>query len=440
VTENYAELVVDGHRILPALLADIAAAERAIHISIFLFFRDPIGEEVAAALASKARAGVDVRVLLNIQKTHMGDPFSTGEKEMMEHDPNVQYDPTDVKPLCEQLTAAGVLVRDTNIDYDAEVKVPDPRLRSIAQQIRGAIEVDDMHIDHRKLVVIDGRIGWCGGANIGAQYLFHVPFEPEKDAQEEGQERKLAKLPEPWWKWHDSLTRFEGPIVSELEKHFHERWLLDGGDDYALSPSSPSHGPTRGYALRAAEVYSNQPDDQPNGVRELYLRLIREAKHSIFIENPYLYHPELIEVLCAAKTANPSLQVELIVPSGRHNDNSFSQDAQEHEYERLIACGIHVYEYRNHFNHLKMAVFDGRFSIHGSTNLNCRSLENDKDFELVILVDDEPFARSVLEQVRDVDVQHAHRIGERDLHGSLSGIRRRVRDPRTLLLLSKRML
>ena len=79
VAENFAELVVDGHRILPALLADIAAAERAIHISIFLFFHDPIGEEIAAALEAKARAGVDVRVLLNIQKTHMGDPFSTGE-------------------------------------------------------------------------------------------------------------------------------------------------------------------------------------------------------------------------------------------------------------------------------------------------------------------------------------------------------------------------
>jgi hypothetical protein len=72
--------------------------------------------------------------------------------------------------------------------------------------------------------------------------------------------------------------------------------------------------------------------------------------------------------------------------------------------------------------------------------LNCRSLENDKDFELVVLIDDEAFARSVLAQVRDVDVPRATRIRESDLHGSFAGLRRRVRDPRTLALLAKRML
>ena len=86
---NHAQLLVDGQRILPALLEDIAAAERVIHLSIFLFFRDPIGQQVAEALAAKARLGLDVRVLLNMEKTAMGDPFSTGEKEMMKHDPNI---------------------------------------------------------------------------------------------------------------------------------------------------------------------------------------------------------------------------------------------------------------------------------------------------------------------------------------------------------------
>jgi cardiolipin synthase len=437
---NFAELYVDGQRILPALLADIAAAERTIHVSVFLFFRDPIGLEVAQALASKARAGLDVRVLLNKEKTAMGDPFSTGEKEMMKHDPDIDYDPTDTKPLCELMTAAGVQVQDTNIDYDADVHVADARLHSVAQQIRGAIAVDDMHIDHRKVVIVDGHVGWCGGANIGAQYLFHLPFDPKKDAREEGLERKLARLREPWWKWHDSLTRFEGPIALDLEEAFHDRWVLDGGDDYARVQASPTKDAARGQPLRSAQIHCNEPNDQPNGVRELYLRLIGEARASIFIENPYLYQPKIAEALCAAKSANPALSVILIVPAGRHNDNSFSQDAQEHEYERYLSCGIELYEYQNHFNHLKMAVFDERFSIHGSTNLNCRSLEDDKDFELVVLVDDAAFARTVLEHVRDVDLPHSRRIEAADLHGGLAGLRRRVRDPRTLALLAKRML
>lgn len=440
MAENFAELHVDGQRILPALLADIAAAERFIHVSIFLFFRDPVGLEVAEALAAKARAGVAVRVLLNMDKTAMGDPFSTGEKEMMKHDPNVEYDPTDARPLCELLTAAGAEVQNTDIDYDLDVKVSDARLSSVASQIRGAIAVDELHIDHRKILIVDGRVGWCGGANIGAQYLFHVPFDARKDAREEGQERMLAHLPEPWWKWHDSLTRFEGPIALELEHHFRERWLLDGGGEYEPPAALPASAAPIGMPVRQIELFCNEPNDRPNGVLELYLRLIREARRSIFIENPYLYYPDICEALCAAKTANPELEVTLIVPAGRHNDNSFSQDAQEHEYQRYLECGIELYEYQNHFNHLKMAVFDARWSIHGSTNLNCRSLEKDKDFELVLLVDDEPFARSVLERVRDVDIPNSKRFALSDLHDGLSGLRRRVRDPRTLALLAKRML
>lgn len=439
MSRNFAELLVDGHRILPALLQDIAGAQRTIHVAIFLFFRDPIGEQLAAALAAKARAGLDVRVLLNVQKTAMGDPFSTGEKEMLKHDPNIDYDPTEVEPMCTRMMAAGVRVVDTNIDYDAQVRVADARLRSVAKQIRGAIAIDDMHVDHRKIIVIDGRIGYCGGANIGAQYLFHVRFDPEKDAKEEGEERRRAGLSEPWWKWHDSLTRFEGPIAQELEAHFHERWLLDGGDDYSPEASAFDR-PARGQPVFSARIFHNEPNEQPNGVRELYLGLIAGARRSIFIENPYLYHPSLVEALRAAKSARPELDVCLIVPSGRHNDNAFSQDAQEHEYERSIACGIEVREYQNHFNHLKIAVFDERYSIHGSTNLNCRSLEDDKDFELVILVDDEAFARSVLAQVRDVDMTHSRRVTAAELRNGFSGLRLRVRDPRTRLLLAKRLL
>jgi cardiolipin synthase len=439
MARNFAEMLVDGHCILPALLADIEAAESFVHFSMFLFFRDPIGEEVAEALCRKARSGVSVRVLLNLQKTAMGDPFSTGEKEMIEHDPNVDHDPTDVKPLCDRLTSAGVLVRDTNIDYDSVVSGLDPRLSSVAAQIREGIEIDEMHVDHRKIVVIDGRVGWCGGANIGAQYLHHVAFDPQKDAKVEGEERKQAGQSEPWWKWHDSLTRFEGPIATELDAAFHDRWLLDGGEPYTPAPPMPSATPHRGRPVHSVELYCNEPNERPNQVRELYLRMIGEARTSIFIENPYLYHPVIVEALCRAKTEKPELDVVLIVPSGLYNDNSFSQDAQEHEYARLLDCGIGVHEYQNHFTHLKTAVFDARFSIHGSTNLNYRSLENDKDFELVVLVDDAELAAWMLANVRDVDLLHSGRITASMTRG-IAGLRRRVRDPRTLALLSNRLL
>jgi cardiolipin synthase len=441
-SENRAEFLVNGHAILPSLLRDIRAASSNIHISIFLWFRDPIGDELADALIERASAGVTVRVLLNVEKTAMGDPFSTGEAEMMKTDPSVKHDPTEVEPLCARLREAGIEVHDTNIDYDAKIAGLDPRLESLSAQIADSIDIDDLHIDHRKIVVIDGRVAYCGGANIGAQYMHHVPFDPHKDARQEGEERQRAGLNEPWWKWHDSLTRFEGPIAADLDRAFHERFVLDGGRDFALPipVESASTGAPRGHVIRSARVLCNAPSPTPNEVREAYLELVRRAERSIFIENPYFYYEPLVDALCEAKRARPHLDVTIVVPTLEYNDNEFAEDAQQYWYARYLEHEIAVYEYACHFTHMKLAVFDERFSIHGSTNCNYRSLEDDKDFELIVLVDDEPFARHLLRIVRDVDVQHSRRITREALEGSFSAFRMRHRDPRTLYLLSQRIL
>jgi cardiolipin synthase len=443
---NFAAMLVNGDEMFPTLLDDVRAARSSIHVSMFLWFRDPVGKELAQALIAKAHDGVAVRVLLNFQKTAMGDPFSTGEKEMMEHDPSITEDPLDVEPMCSEMRDAGIEVVDTNIDYDHVHSNIAPRLRSVATQIRDTIAIDDLHVDHRKIIVIDGQVGYCGGANIGAQYMYYVPFDPQKEAHDEAAERKRENLSEPWWKWHDSLTRFAGPVVDELEQHFHDRFVLDGGQDYTLATidhteTAPILTQARGaMQIASARVVCNEPNDEPNAVRELYLRLIREATRSIFIENPYLYHPALVDALCEAKRQRPELDVTLVLPADKWNDNSFAQDAQQHEYARYLEHGITVHEYQRHFTHLKIAVFDERWSIHGSTNGNFRSLEDDKDFELVVLVDDEPFARCVLERVRDVDIAHSREITSADLAGSISGFRIRHRDPRTLFLISRREL
>ena len=175
-------------------------------------------------------------------------------------------------------------------------------------------------------------------------------------------------------------------------------------------------------------------------MRDLYLRLIADARRSIFIENPYLYHPAIVAALCRAKSERPELNVELVLPARIHNDNSFSQDAQEHEYERLLAYGVELYEYQNHFTHLKTAVFDGRFSIHGSTNLNFRSLENDKDFELVVCVDSPTLGAWMLEHVRKRDLRYSRRVTAQELHEGFAGTRKRIRHPWTIALCAQRML
>jgi len=205
---NRAENLVDGHRTLPVLLADLAAARSTIHISIFLFFNDPIGKEIERVLCDRARAGVKIRILVNLEKTEMGDPFSTGEEEMMEEDPDFPDDAMDVEALAHRLRAWGIKVLDSNLDFDKVPDTQDTKLREQACLIKETSRMDAAHVDHRKLVTIDGRVAYCGSANFGAQYLFHIPFDPAIEAHEEADRARKSKGPEPWWKWHDGFVRF----------------------------------------------------------------------------------------------------------------------------------------------------------------------------------------------------------------------------------------
>ena len=243
---NRAENLVDGHRTLPVMLADLAAARATIHISIFLFFNDPIGKEIERVLVDRARVGVKVRILVNLEKTAMGDPFSTGEEEMMEEDPDFPDDAMDVDALAQRLRASGVQVLDSNLDFDADPKTDDPKLCEQARLIKQTSRMDAAHVDHRKLITIDGRVAWCGSANFGAQYLFHIPFDPAIEAHAEADSARKEKSPEPWWKWHDGFVRFEGPVEREFDAYFRERWVLDGGDDYGAVQTIGRAGPPSG--------------------------------------------------------------------------------------------------------------------------------------------------------------------------------------------------
>ncbi len=437
---TWVESLIDGHRVLPALLRDLASATRALHISIFLFFDDPIGNEIADILCAKARAGVEVRVLLNVEKTDMADPFDTGEKEMMEKDPGFSRDPTELDEFRQRLVDAGVEIIDTELDYDEIVVTGDPEIDRLGREIHDSVKVDAMHVDHRKIVTIDGRVAWCGGANFGGQYLHHLPFDPALEAHAEADAAREAGRPEPWWKWHDGLARFEGAIVWDLDGVFRERWLLGGGRDYRRLDVTMPDAP-RGVLVESARIIKNEPSSRTNEIREVYRARILAAERSIFLENPYLYHPAIVAALIEAKSARPDLRVTVIVPAREWNDNKFAQDAQRHCYPGLVAAGIELFEYQNHFNHLKIATFDDHWVILGSANLNYRSLEDDKDFEAGVLIESDELARDIARHVRDADIPHSKRITAEDVRGlGPRALRMRTRDPRTLLMVASREL
>lgn len=435
MSSNWAENLVDGHRVLPVLMADLRAARSTIHFSTFLWFNDPIGQAIADELCRKAIQGVRVRVLVNLAKTELGDPFSTGEQEMMERDPDFPDDALDSEALARRMRGCGVELYDSNLDFDCAVNTDDVQLLEQRRLIRDTSRMDAMHVDHRKVIVIDGRVAYLGSANIGAQYLHWHAFDPAIEAKEEARRLHAADRPEAWWKWHDGFVRFEGPVALELDRVFRERWVLDGGSDYGVVETVPGTSAPRGIPIDGIELFKNQPDATPNACRRAFLESIRSARESIFIENPYLYHPDIVGALLDAKGHNASMQITLIVPALQWNDNEYAQDALQHHYASFVRAGIRVFEYQNHFNHLKLAVFDERVSIVGSANLNFRSLENDCDFELIARVHSPAFARSINEQVRDVDLRTAVEMTEDELSFSV-----RRRDPRTLFLVGRRVL
>ena len=437
---NFVENFVDGDRLLPVLLQDLGAATRSIHVTVFLFFDDPIGEEISAVLEAKARAGVTVRVLLNVEKTDMGDPFGTGEKEMMKEDPSFARDPTDVSNMRRRLLEAGVDVMDTEINYRKIVDTSDPDLDQLGCEIRKSIKIGALHIDHRKILTIDGRVAYCGSANLGAQYQYHLPFDPAKEAHAEALAARQVGQPEPWWKWHDGFARFEGSIVFDLDRVFRERWLLEGGTNFQSIEAVTLAAP-RGMSVLSARVIKNEPSSRTNEIRHVFRERILAAEKSIFIENPFLYHPAVVEALLVAKRERPLLDVTLIVPAGKWNQNKYAYDAQQYYYRAYLDAGFEVFEYQNHFTHLKLATFDMRWVIVGSANLNFRSLEDDKDFEACVLIESEDLARNVDREVRVEDIRWSSRIRSEDVYGaSWKAFRTRSRGLRTLMMIAAREL
>jgi phosphatidylserine/phosphatidylglycerophosphate/cardiolipin synthase-like enzyme len=425
---DYVRNLVDGSEVLPVLLQDLRAATSTIHVSMFLFFNDPIGREVARVLEAKASDTahpVKVRVLLDEDSSHRSDPFSVGDvKRLVRQRPSLFAQMLDIQALVAELRAAGVEVHNTKVDLARPPETGTPVFDADAEAIRHTVGLFGpipagipgpftvWNVDHRKIITIDGRVGYCGSANIGAQYLYHQPFNPAREAWAEAGEG-----PEPWAKLHDGLVRFEGPVVAEFDQLFRERWVLDGGPDFAPALPAAARPGATGQPVQRLRVVPGQPMGAVNPIRTLFLEMIGGAHSSIFIENPYLLHPQIKAALVTAKQRRPHLRIDLVLPAEKWNDSALDQDAQRYGYQEYLPVGINIFEYQSHFNHLKVATFDERFAIVGSANLNFRSLEDDRDFELVVLVEDPAFTFDINQRVRDRDMTYSRRFKLRDVQG-----------------------
>ncbi len=326
-TASSAEVLVEGASFYPPMLADIAAASSSVHINQFGFRPGIVGDVFAEALIAKAKEGVPVRLVVDRQ----GSDPEGGSKEF--------YD---------RLTAAGIqicVVRATR------ARVPVGPLGAGGEtgwNLRGL-----GHIDHRKVVIVDGRIGWVGGAGI-------------EDHFQDG-------------RFHDLFARVEGPVVSQLQLIFLAslHWLRGEVDPAELDSLFPSiDGGADPIAVR---VLHNAPG-RYRPITDAIAQVLDGAAETLDVVNPYVTDRGMIKRI--ERAARRGVRVRLFVPA---NANNWAcAGAQQHHHARLLDAGVRILDYPTML-HAKAFVRDGEELLAGTCNLEAWSLKRFFEIDLQIL-------------------------------------------------------
>jgi cardiolipin synthase A/B len=326
-TGNQVALMRNGDSAYPAMLAAIDAAEKSIGIASYIFRDDEAGMPFIQALIRAHRRGVAVRVLID---GIGGGYFWSGTYE--------------------KLREAGVPV-DRFLHSYVPWKTPFLNLRN-----------------HRKLLVIDGRIAFTGGINIGRENVL------------------VANPPHPV---RDTHFRLEGPVVEQLTEAFADDWLYETGErllDEAWFPELEARGDA------VARVITSGPDEDMEQIEFAVLHAISCARRSIRVVTPYFLPPDVLTTALGL-AAMRGVVVDVIVPE--HSNHVILDWARRVPLRSLLEGGCNVWLLPPPFDHSKLMTIDDVWSLVGSANWDTRSFR--LNFELNVEIRDEAFARALME-------------------------------------------
>jgi len=315
---NDVVLLQNGDQLFPPMLRDIAGAKQSIHVESYIWWEGDICNELAKLLALKAREGVEVRLLLD----------ASGGRKLD-------------KTLKTIMLDAGVQVR----------KFHPARLSNLGRL---------NNRDHRKLVVIDGRIGYLGGFGFAKEWTGHA------------QDRNH---------WRDIGVRVAGPVVARLQGAFCENWIEETGEIPAgqkYFPPLPASGRT------AAHLAFTSPSGSISSVQVLYYLAISAAKREVLIQNPYML-PDDDAINAMAAAVKRGVDVRIMVPATSATDSPIVQHASHHMFGTLLKNGVKVYEYKKTLLHQKVMVVDGTWSCVGSTNFDDRSFQHNDEISMAVI-------------------------------------------------------
>jgi cardiolipin synthase A/B len=349
--DNRVDILLNGEETFPALLDAIRSAHDTITFEAYIFHEGKLADEIIAGLTDRCRAGVRVAMLLD---AHGSDGL-----------PDRYID---------ALQAAGCSI------------VPNFRPLRV-----WSLERTNKR-NHRRIMVVDGRVGFTGGYGI--------------DDTWNGDGRTAGR-------WRETNVRLEGPIVQSLQEAFVEHWreatgvLLGGKEYFPHPPVEVKDLPVHVQVVRSSPLQGN------DAMYRVFLQAIASARRSIFISTPYLLPGEqLTEALLEASRRD--VRVRVLIPSVENGSGVeyVTQASQRDGFGALLDGGIQLHEYSPALLHTKMMTVDGIWATVGSTNLDNRSMAmND---ELNVMFYDEATAHR-LEDIFVEDIAHSSKLSHQQL-------------------------
>ena len=312
-------IITSGREKFELLFDDIRRAKSSIHLEYFNFRNDSIAGLLFDLLRQKRKEGVEVRALF--------DGFGNDSNN---------------KPLRKEHLKQ---LRDDGISIYEFDPIRFPGINHIWPR------------DHRKIVVIDGEIGYTGGMNVADYYVV--------GSEQVGE-------------WRDMHCRIEGPAVNELQRIFARIWKRVAGEQ--LSAPKYYHAKPAGQMM--VGIANREPRKSNEIMRRFYVAALDQAKDSVKIINPYFLPTQ--QVMRAIKRcAKRGVKVDMLISS--RYDEPITPDIVLHNTRKLSKLGVRVWRYRPGFHHSKIFMADGRYCTIGSTNLDARGLRYDYEINAIIV-------------------------------------------------------
>ncbi|MES2900265.1 MAG: cardiolipin synthase [Pseudomonadota bacterium] len=323
VEGNKVEVLLNGNQIFPSMLQAIRGAEKTITLETYIYWSESIGKEFSEALIERARAGVKVHVMLDF----------IGSMKMDE-------------PVMDAMKAAGVQLER----FHKPVWWKFTKLNNRT---------------HRKVLIIDGKVGFTGGVGIADQW------------RGSAQDKKH---------WRDTHFRVEGPVVGQMQAVFNDNWtkatgvVLDGETYFPALTAKGDH---------PAQMFSSSPSGGSESMLLMYLMSITAAKDTIHLSSSY-FVPEELTIKALVAAAKRGVKVRIITP-GHEIDSDVVRAASRERWGDLLRAGIQIAEYQPTMFHVKALVVDSLMVSVGSTNFDNRSFSLNDEANLNVL--DPTFAK-----------------------------------------------